>query len=31
MKFNEDAFRDFEEAVGDNERFQKFMNMASAR
>ena len=31
MKFNENAFRDFEEAVGDNERFQKFMNLASER
>jgi len=29
MKFNENAFRDFEDAVGDNERFQKFMNLAS--
>ena len=31
MKFNEDAFRDFEEAVGDNERFHKFMALASDR
>ena len=31
MKFNEDAFAKFEEAVGTGERFDRFMRLASGR